>query len=360
MKYTSFENSISWVASEVFKQTDPHLWAPIRELSTKIKLDETCKSHECMLEFHHDERLSVDVSFGILSPAAVLPFELMPDWWDLYVHRCDQLEPSKSFSGAIDTGNARPKYIKRNTSFACALPDYHYLEFDFSESSTCLGGVFQRLDSLKNEVNPGMLNEILDYCLAFKEISNRTNDCQQMLKDIFDSLGCPFWIGLMIGRGDMIKLVFKSSVSLENIQSSFWQWFSPDFQTSFKNAMACLSALEQTSARCCLDIYLTNPSNHPRLCFEIFPSSHVKELTSWSVLNSLQSCFNLKDDFILRICDLYNDLPRGVKRTPFSHIFPSPQLPFNTIAAFFSHYKICLERDKPLQLKTYTQVVSEL
>ncbi|KZR87642.1 hypothetical protein MITS9504_00064 [Synechococcus sp. MIT S9504] len=329
-------------------------------MASKIKLDETCKTNECLLEFHHDDHLSLDVSFGILSPAALLPAEFMPTWWDLYVERCDQLVPSQSFFETIDTNNASPKYKKRNTSFSCALPDYHYLEFDFLENSIRLGGVFQRLDSLKNEVPPQMLNEILDYCLILQEKGNRTSECEQMLKDIFECLGCPFWIGLMIGRGDMIKLVFKSSVSLENIQPSFLQWFSSDFQVSFKNAIECLYALEQTGVRCCLDLCLSKPSNHPRLCFEIFPANHVKESTSWSVLNSLQSSFNLKEDLILQICNLYNDLPRGVKKTPFSHIFPCPQLPFNTIAAIFSHYKICLEKDKPLQLKTYAHVVAEL
>ena len=351
---------MSWVASEIFDQTDQRLWDPVLEMASKIQLDETCQTYECLLEFHHDDHLAVDVSFGILSSAALLPDEFMPIWWDWYVERCDQLDPDKTLSGGINANNARPQYRKRNTSFSCALPDFHYLEFDLLENSVCLGGIFQRLDSFETEVQPQILNEVLDYCLAFQEAPKRTNECQQMLQDIFESLGCPYWIGLMIGRENMVKLVFQSSVSLENIQPSFWKWFSSDFRTSYENALKYLSSIENTSIRCCIDLCLSKPSKHPRLCFEIFPANQVKESRSWSVLNSLKGNFNLKEDLILKIRNLYNNLPRGVKKTPFSHIYSCPQLPFNNIAAVLSHYKICLEKDEPLKLKTYTHVVSEL
>ena len=351
---------MSWVASEIFDQTDQRLWDPVLEMARKIQLDETCQKYECLLEFHHDNHLAVDVSFGILSSAALLPKAFMPIWWDLYLERCDQVDPVKTLSGGINASNARTQYRKRNTPFSCALPDYHYLEFDLLKSPICLGGVFQSLDIVETEVQPRMLSEILDYCIAFQETPKRTNECQQMLQDIFESLGCPYWIGLMVGREDIVKLVFQSSASLEDIQPSFWPWFSSDFRTSYENAMQYLSSLENTSIRCCIDLCLSKPSTHPRLCFEIFPASQAKESSSWSVLTSLKKHFNLKDDLILKIRNLYNNLPRGVKKTPFSHIYSCPQLPFNNIAAVLSHYKICLEKDQPLKLKTYTRVVSEL
>ena len=360
MLYTDFEKTISWVASEVFDQTDQCLWSPVLEMASKIKLDETHKTYECLLEFHHNDDLALDVSFGILSSASLLPPEFVPDWWDLYVNRCDQLIPHKSFSDVVKIDNPRPKYRQRNTPFRAALPDYHYLEFDVLDNSIRLGGIFQRLDSHESELQPQIMNEILDYCLVLLEMPERTNECQKMLKDLFESLGCLFWIGLMVGRGDMIKLVFQSSVSLENIRPSFWQWFSPEFKLSFENAMKFLSTLEKTSTRCCLDLCLSKASTHPRLCFEIHPENKAKESINWSIFHSLQRHFNLKEDLSHQVFNLYNDLPRGVKKTPFSHIYPCPQLPFNSIAAIFSHYKICLEKDEPLQLKTYTSVISEL
>jgi len=358
--YSSFENSISWVINEIFDQTDQRLWDPVLNMAGKIKLAETCQIHECLLEFHHDIHLAIDISFGVLSSAALLPKEFMPTWWDLYVDRCDQIVPNTNPPEGINTSNASTQYRKKNTSFDCALPDFHYLEFDVFENSIRLGGVFQRLDNLETEVPAQMLNEILDYCLAVQGRSTRTNNYQKMMKDIFESLGCPYWIGLMIGRGEMVKLIFKSSVSLDNIKPNFWKWFTSEFRISFENTMKYFSSLEHTSVRCCIDLCLSNPSNHPRLCFEIFPSSRVKESTSWSILNCLKQHFNLSENLRLQICNLYANVPRGVRKTPFSHIFPCPQLPFNNIAAVFSHYKICLEKNKPAELKTYAHVISEL
>ena len=360
MIYADFEKSISWAASEIFDNTDQCLWTPILEMASKIRLNETCKTYECLLEFHHDDRLAIDVSFGVLSSTVISLGEFMPSWWDLYVDRCDQIDPAKIWPETINANNSRLKFRKRITSFSCALPDYHYLEFDCSENSICLGGIFQRLDRLDAIAHPKMLNEILDYCLAFRDEPNRTTECQQMLKDVFESLGCPNWIGLMIGRGDMVKLIFKSPSSYENIQPSFWQWFSTDFRISCQNAIKYLSLLDCVTIHICIDLCLSAPSTHPRLCFEIFPINHLKESKSWSTLNSLIRLFSLNEDLIFQIQNLYNNLPRGVKKTPFSHIYSSPQLPFNTIAAFFSHYKICLEKEKPLKLKTYVDIKSNL
>ncbi len=360
LAYSGFEKSLSWAAGEVFKQTDQRVWAPILELASKIRLNDGCKTCECLLEFHHNDHLVVDVSFGIPSSEALLPKNFMPLWWESYVDRCDQCVPYKSFSEGINATNTHLQYRKRNTAFSCALPDFHYLEFDFLKSSFRLSGIFQRLDCVESEVQPQMLNEILDYCVAFQEIPNRTSECQQMFKDLFESLGCPYWIGLMIGRGDLVKLVFQSSGSLENTQPGFWHWFSKDFRLSYENTTKYLSSIEQTSVRCCLDLSLSKPNHHPRLCFEIFPASQVKESTSWAVLNSLKNHFNLEEDLILQIRNLYSDIPRGMKKTPFSHIYSCPEPPFNKVAAIFSHYKICLEKDQPLELKTYAHIVAEL
>ena len=363
MAFSVFEKSLSWAAGEVFNHIDHSVWTPILELASKIWLNEDCKRCDCLLEFHHNDHLTVDVSFRIPSSNALLPNDFMPTWWESYVDRCDQFVPSKSFSKGISATNTHLQYRKRNTAFSRALPATHYLEFDFLKSTFCLSGIFQSLGRFESEPQPHMLNEILDYCLAFQDIPNQTSECQQMFKDLFESFGCPYWIGLMIGRGDLVKLVFQSCRSIECIQPGFWHWFSTDFRLSYENTIRCLSSIEPTLVGricCCLDLSLSKPNHHPRLCFEIFPASQVKETTSWAVLNSFKNHFNLEEDLILKIRNLYSELPRGVKKTPFSHIYSCSEFPFNKAAAIFSHYKICLEKDQPLELKTYASIVAEL
>lgn len=350
--------AIDWVAAQVYGHLPAERWQPLTYFSNLFILDEFEKTYSCVVEFHHDKHDRIDFSLGLRSGAAVISNQIAPPWWSLYIEKCNPLRetPDYSKTALSEEISLGTNLEAKDPQLSCILPDYHFWEFDCSGNSNKLAGIFQKVWK-STSCHPESLIERLEELLKIQGTSIKSNDCKKMLLDICSSLGCPTWIGFMIGREETLKLIFSLDFRHSDTPgTTFLQWFSHEFMMEYKRAASALESIDGIHVRPCLDVTLDRPQNYPRVCFEIFMTHPAKEAKDWKILERIADVFSLEPQLISNIKSTHISLPFGLKDTPFSHLFPDSKMPFKIIAANLCHFKICLIPRCPPKLKTYIHV----
>lgn len=117
------------------------------------------------------------------------------------------------------------------------MPDCHFFEFDLHGDSVELGGVFQRIEQLNNNIqlDVSCFFQILDRLLCVAKAEFRNELVDKLLAQLTKILGLPDLVGLMVGRGGLIKLIYKVKDNnawqdkLDGYCQSLLQCFSPRF-----------------------------------------------------------------------------------------------------------------------------------
>lgn len=353
--------AINWVAEQVYGHLPADSWEPLIYYSNLFKLRNTIEESLCLIEFHHDRKNRLDLSLAIPSREALISDQITPSWWNSYLQRCDPIATTPEYSKTYvsEELNLESLLEEKVSPSPYIFPDHHIWEFDSPGKQNRSAGIFQRVIET-TDCHRNLLIKDLEDFLETQGKSVSSNNNKMMLHDICQSLGCPEWIGFMTGREETLKLVFSSKPrELKTLDTSFWQWFSDRFQTEYKHAANALQNIEGINFRPCFDLSLDRPTDYPRLCFEIFLNYPIHEPKDWKILNCIAEAFSLDSELIETIKINHRLLPFGVKENPLSHLSSDKKIPFKTIAANLSHYKISVTESKRPKFKTYIWVHSQ-
>ena len=147
MENRIFKPMLNWAIQTVYSDLKCDIWKPCLNLSDGIIVDPREKHHNCLLEFHHGDNLSIDISFLLLSSFATISEASIPNWWHNYLSRCDNLDANSInkndlFLGGLNENVYRKKH---DPMLPYCLPDYHFFEFDNFREGSKLAGIFQRI-----------------------------------------------------------------------------------------------------------------------------------------------------------------------------------------------------------------------
>ena len=338
-------------------------------LSSKIFPDEKIHRYNCMLEFHHLQP-RIDLSYYVMSDTTSLSSIEMPSWWPAYLEKCDQISRD-TFVGSYDSSKIKKidKYAHRyDDSLPYCLPDCHFLEFDLLDNAVQLGGIFQRIEQLDDNIqlDVSYLFQILDRLPGFTRACFRNESVDKVLTQLTMIFGLPVLLGLMVGRGELIKLIYNSKDNNAWQEKSDYycnlllQYFSPEFVEKFRQVVNTFNNISDISYRLCLDLSLIACLDSPRFCVEVFPVSGVKEARTYKLLHRLQEEFKLEQSNINDVMNLHRELPKGKRRIPGGPlVFGCEDERIYSIAATLSHYKLEFPIDSSPKLKTYVNVTSE-
>ena len=368
--HSIFFSMLKWVIQDIYPDLPPQISESCKSLASKIFPDEKVHKYNCMLEFHHSLLSRVDLSFYIMSATTSLTSISMPSWWSDYVEKCDHISRA-SFSAPYDSSKMKKidKYSKRyDESLPYCLPDCHFLEFDLNGDTVELGGIFQRVEQLDDNIqlDVSCFFEVLDRLPGFTRACSRHELVDLVLKQLTLILGFPVLLGLMVGRGKLIKLIYNGKYitawqekSDEHCQSLL-QYFSPHFVETFRQIVDTFSCMADINFRLCLDLSLVECLDSPRFCVEVFPLSGVKEARTYELLQLLQDEFKLEQTNVQDVMHLHRSLPKGKRRIPGGPVvLGCEDERVYSIAATLSHYKLEFPIGSSPQLKTYVNVMSE-
>ena len=361
---------IKWVFEEVYPDLPQEMYDSCESLSSKIIPCAKMHQYNCMLEFHHSLQPRVDLSFYIISTTTSITSIELPSWWHAFLDICDHIS-STSLSTSSDLSNMKKidKYTNRyDDSLPYCLPDCHFLEFDLHSNSVELGGVFQRIDQLDDHIqfDVSCFFQILDRIPCVTKAEFRNELAVKLLAQLTEILGLPDLLGLMVGRGGLIKLIYHIrdknawKVKSDDYCQSLLQYFTPRFVENFKQTVNAFSCIPDISIRLCFDVSLVECFDAPRFCVEVFPVSNVKEARTYNLLRRLQGTFKLEHSHVRDIINLHRALPKGKRRIPCGPVIPGCEDErIYLMAATFSHYKIEFPIGFSPEIKTYVNIVSE-
>jgi hypothetical protein len=356
-----YVEAIDWLADHVYANLPKERWKTTKQLSGVAKLKKTEHIYSSLIEFHHNMSRQIDYSFGMRSSAAEFPKHLLPSWWDTYLENCDHLKetPEYNSNGFKEGKNATELIEETDPQKSFVFPDYHFFEFDETDKGIKLSGIFQQVWDVDQEFNAKTLVTALGKLLAIRD-RDYTDKKNEVLLRYLETFGCPTWLGLMIGRNESIKLIFSKNTQWKDSPETCWKWASNEFKNDVENTCNILNNIDDCIYRLCLDLKLTQADHYPRLCFEIFPEHPVQEAKNWRILTELSKTFSEINPLQNEIKAGHCKLPYGIKRTPFSHLFPKAMPTFERIGANLSHYKICMSSEQPVMIKSYISLVAEI
>ena len=362
MGHQYYVEAIDWIADQVYANLPKERWKTSKHLSGVAELKKTERIYSCLIEFHHNDLRQIDYSFGMRSSAAKFPKYLLPSWWDTYLKNCDHLKvtPGYDSNGFKEERNATELIEDTDTQKIFVFPDYHFFEFDETDQGIKLSGIFQQVWDVDKEFNAKMLVTSLGKLLAVRGRDYQDKKTNEVLLRYLKTFGCPTWLGLMIGRKEAIKLIFSKNSQWKDSPDTCWKWVSNEFKKDVENTCNILNNIDACIYRLCLDLNLKQADHYPRLCFEIFPEHPVQEAKNWEILTEISKKFSDINPLQNKIKTVHFNLPYGIKRTPFSHLFPKAMPIFERIGANLSHYKICMSAEKPVMIKSYISLVAEI
>ena len=361
---------IKWAFKEIYADLPRQINDSCEHLSSKIFPDEKIHQYSCILEFHHLLPPRVDLSFHVKSTLSSKSTIELPSWWSAYLEKCDH-NSKESFTDACETKHIKKinKHADRHHELVpYRLPYDHLLEFDLHGDSVELGGIFQRIERIggDHQLDDFYFFQILDCLPEFTGSEFRNELVDKPLTQLTKVLGLPVQLGLMVGRGELIKLVYKAidknawQEESENYCQHLLHYFSKSFVEKFRQTINTFNGIPDISFRLCLDLGLAECFDSPRFCVEIFPASGVTEARSHKLLDLLQDAFKLKPANVDNVKNLHRELPKGHRRIPGGSPIPGCEDErIYSIAATLSHYKIEFPLGSAPELKTYVNLTSE-
>jgi len=232
--------------------------------------------------------------------------------------------------------------------------DGHYFELDKRGDGYSLTGMFQAyeksVDSLSNIANISSYLRAVDF-LDEKNCWEFESDLELMQC----TFGCPYQIGLMVGRGKSVKLVSKL-VDSEEKGGAFdaCRFF---IQEKIANAstiggldvsvLAKLisAAVETCNVKISLDYNLDKVQFYPRLGIELGIKNNGK-LQDSAAIQSILKASRIDEQVMQSFLEVHSKLPCGVKLRSLYH---------SLILCNVTHVKVILS-PKGQELKTYIAV----
>jgi len=284
---------------------------------------------DCLgIEFHHSDSVLDAFFYG---KADVLKSKIFycPDWID------------KHFS-----------FVEKDL-VSHHFPDGYYFELDKVGNSYILAGMFQAYRPSSNAKKN--VDNIINYLRAIEFIDEVNPRIRSHLEFLQSTFGCPYQIGLMSGRGNIVKLVSDLSpkASTKPRQGQILEFIdeclahqSDSFTASIRQISELITvAMEKCNTKISLDYNISEECFYPRLGIELAP----RESTRFQDCKIIQEFLcHIKDDCssIISFNELHSKLPFGIKLIDLHH---------NIIVCYPTHIKLTLSCDK-IELKSYLSV----
>ena len=251
-----------------------------------------------------------------------------------------------------------PDWIDKHFSFVETdlgphhFPDGHYFELDKVGNSYVLAGMFQAYNPSPDAKSN--IDNIINYLRAIEFVVENPR-IRSNLEFLQTTFGCPYQIGLMSGRGKIVKLVtdLSSETSVKPDKDQILKFIdeclahqSDGFTASIRQISELITvAAEKCKTKISLDYNISEECFYPRLGIELAP----RESTRFQDCKIIQEFLcHIKDDCssIISFNELHSKLPFGIKLIDLHH---------NIIVCYPTHIKLTLSCDK-IELKSYLSV----
>lgn len=343
-----YETLLRWLFTEVtFKASNQRhsadsLLALCHEidLSTR-KINFISKVLICGIEAHHDGSGRID--FGIIMEGdqpAITAAAILPAWWTYLMTR----------SGEQDA----------------LLPRRYSLEFDARPDQTpLLAGIFQAVeppDSSCPATQAAAVNSLLTH-LGRLEFPTAALETSRSLRLCLEQLGIPEQVGIMSGRGDLIKLVHNvSGVPVEAMEAVFAALRAGQSRWSQMYDDKLIAALQSPNlgplVRLSLDIDLMADHLLPQLGIEIATNLTERGQAPAALLSFCREVIGLDAAPLASFSLLAAQLPVGYRRRPkpaLTLIDRRTERQDHLRKADLSHVKIVLKPGHQPALKSYLE-----
>jgi hypothetical protein len=340
-----YESLLRWLFNEVVLPAnsscspDQELLALCRKIDSSYKLKHcTLESLSCGIECHHEFGNTID--YGIFidanNPYVSTAFTA-PSWWTFLISRqqcADQF-----------------------------IPYCYSLEFDTAAGlKPSLAGIFQTVnppERFSPSEQQSLISKLLDHLGQLEFTRSMLND-SQCLALCLQQLGIPEQVGIMSGRGDVIKLVISTSgwskQTVANILASFQQshglpW--PELSNQF--LITYLSNPESNStARISIDIDLAHDRFLPRLGIELANTAMNPGEITPPLIDFCTDAASISPDSIRSCLALSKRLPTGYQRAAKNErTLHGVSLQSHQRTAHLSHLKVVLAAGRKPLLKSY-------
>jgi hypothetical protein len=357
---------LAWAAKDVFPHVASVADARKITIAEAVRQHPAVAQHVCGLEFHHDGSGRVDLSLACLSSLCCFDGLLMPPWWKSFVASCDALDEAYALQGgpfaAAQAGSLASSASAPSQSDV-VLPDAHWLEFDHDAAGIRLAGVFQPLCARAHEEpfsvpDAGAWAQAWDRLPLGGALGRSMPLLDGVLELVRQQLGWPLWVGLMSGRENLLKLVFRQDGELQERLARF-------LHTQDLQADAVIKALGSGSdgshgeLRLSLDLDLNTQRLLPSLALEWYPSRSTRETRSWDLLDPLASCLELHPVEVADARACLAALPSGSRPSAAEAALQSLLPLVETAAARaakLSHYKVTQTATGQWHLKSYVSL----
>lgn len=308
------------------------------------KLDQTVESITCGIELHHDGSGRID--YGILINSSQHPIchvSNLPSWWPSLIEKCSA-----------------------DNSF---IPHHYWLEFDsLAHQSPVLAGIFQAVQPPSfhhlNGQREKLTSQLLDH-LGKLDFSCEVLNASQCLQLCLAQLGIPEQIGLMVGRGDLIKLVlniseFSSETLLAFCDSCQQQGLLVSWPMLTNRSW--LASVQSSGLipmmRLSLDINLNEDRFLPRIGIEIGNTITQKGNSSPQLHDLCRQVIGIDMESLMQFERLQQQLPTGYKRIPgrrLAALNNRADHQTHLRVASLSHVKLVLSPEQRPVLKSYIE-----
>lgn len=328
-----------------------------------------------MLEFHHDKSEKIDISFFGQRWSSYTQENMIPPWVQRIDEFCvDQVESEQELiqSRPKSSINAKKLDTINIKKARFQLGKINIIECELSAQKICTAGIFIPVIYEKESKKP-VFKTCLDAIIAIQNAQNLastsdTNQVVKMFKFIESAFGIPILIGIMTGRQDRFKLIFRNipdSAKLKNIlQSKFCPEKSSVFiDTVISVANEVMRIQDIGIARMCLDLNPQAGTIDNRLCIEIMPSHPNTETKTWGILTQIEKICHLDSKEVQHVRQTHRHLPIGFKPDPILSMLSkafgvtkqnSSSKCATSKSVKLSHYKICIEPRKAITIKSYS------
>ena len=248
-----------------------------------------------------------------------------------------------------------------NESLRNFLVDQYFIEFDHDSNELQMAGVFQALDNTSTTSNAyEIITRLLIESGAYPGLERQMH---KPLRDFLSLTGLPSQIGIMCGRGQILKVIGqtnKTKVLAEFLEKYFSMAIQHSSELSKRLANQSAHPPEIQPLSYSLDYDMEQQVFLPRLSIEIFPSSWPRAVPC-NVLPVLDWMCELNPEQRILVKQFCDSLPKGACESHPSWMVEIGIIPQEKITylALPSHLKLSFQ-DSYTSIKGYFYIVSDL
>jgi hypothetical protein len=347
---------VAW-AREQFAAQGIGVPADLVDLAAAVDQAITVPQQACGFEFHHDGSGRVDFQVLADSRQTIFgPALELPAWFGPLLRRC------------ADTVSSAPSSPDPELAFSAE----HCLAFDRTSTGLRLAGIWQHLITHPNgSPRDACAARWIDRLAAF--LSGTSVDAGQLrqsasLRHYVDTLGIPDWIGLMSGRGPLVKIMATSKAPAGAYRRFFAR---PELSAAIEQhtessvsrfCQALADADDELHSRIILDVDLEEDRFPNGFGIEVGPEIRSRSVLPDSVTNFLTGVIGIDRAAVERAGALVACLPAR-QRVTYAldglEDLLAPELREDCYTARLSHLKVVVRPDRPPAVKTYVGLMFE-